>query len=116
MCVNIVYYATRAYSITLRTSGERRARVAGASARRSPEFVKKYARVAYVILCNFVWKVRYNECTHGDEKPPPPIRDAGYMGRKRGRMGRRSGSRGAGGGAPTLAEKYFFILEKKRKY
>ena len=45
------------------------------NARRSPECVKKYARVAYVILCNSVGKVRYNECTHGDEKPPPPIRD-----------------------------------------
>ena len=43
-------------------------------ARRSPECVKKYVRVAYVILCNSVYKVRHNECTHGDEKPPPPIR------------------------------------------
>ena len=44
-----------------------------ARTRRSCE--KKYARVAYVILCNFVCKFRHNKCTHGDEKPPPPIRD-----------------------------------------
>ena len=69
----IVYYATRAYSITLHTS-----------ARRSPECVKKYAWVAYVILCNSVCKVRHNECTHGDEKPPPPIRDGRvYRGKER---------------------------------
>ena len=70
---SITYYATRAYTITLRTS-----------ARRSPEGVKKYARVAYVILCNSVCKVRYNECTHGDEKPPLPIRDGRvYKGNER---------------------------------
>ena len=28
----------------------------------SPECVKKYTRVAYVILCNSVCKVRHNEC------------------------------------------------------
>ena len=55
-----------------------------ASACRSLEYLKKYARVAYVILCNFVCKVRYNECTHGDEKPPPPIRDGRvYKGKER---------------------------------
>ena len=55
-----------------------------ASARRSPECVKKYARVAYVMLCNSVCKVRHNECTHGDEKPPPPIRDDRvYRGKER---------------------------------
>ena len=57
---------------------------AATSARRSPECVKKYARVAYVILCNSVCKVRYNECTHGYEKPPPPIRDDRvYRGKER---------------------------------
>ena len=79
------------------------------SARRSPECVKKYARVAYVILCNSVCKVRHNECTHGDEKPPPPIRDGRvYRGKERmyggkervqGRRG-RSPAGGVGGGAP----------------
>ena len=41
----------------------------------SPVCVKMYARVAYVILCNSVDKVRHNESTYGDEKPPPPIRE-----------------------------------------
>ena len=74
-------------------------------ARRSPECVKKYARVAYVILCNSVCKVQHNECTHGDEKPPPPIRDGRvYRGKARmygGRSGFRGRSprRGFGGGA-----------------
>ena len=36
---------------------------------------REYARVAYAILCYSVGKVRHNECTHGDEKPPPPIRE-----------------------------------------
>ena len=54
------------------------------SARRSPQCVKKYARVAYVILCNSVCKVRHNECTHRDKKPPPPIRDGRvYRGKER---------------------------------
>ena len=116
----IVYYATTAYSITLRTS-----------ARRSPECIKKYARVAYVILCNSVWKVRYNECSYGDEKPPSPIRDGRvYRGKERTYRGKervqgrspwwgsrgRSPRRGVGGRCPPLAEQYFFILEKKRKY
>ena len=55
-------------------------------------------RVAYAILCNTVRKVRHNECTHEDKKP---IREAGYIGRKRWCMGVRRGSRGAapaGGG------------------
>ena len=92
------------------------------SARRSPECVKKYARVAYVILCNSVWKVRYNACTHGDEKPPPPSQDGRVYRGKEWTYGGRSGSRGAGGEAPAggwggaLAEQYFFILEKERKY
>ena len=87
-----------------------------ASARRSSECVK---------LCNPVCKVRHDECTYGDEKPPPPIRDGRvYRGKERtyggkervqGRRG-RSPRRGVGGGAPPLAEQYFFILEKKRKY
>ena len=102
------------------------------AARRSPESVKKYVRVAYVILCNSVCKVRHNECTHGDEKPPPLIRDGRVYRREEKIYGVRSGFRGAapGGGAggeapsgglgaeplPLLAEQYFFILEKKRKY
>ena len=78
-------------------------------ARRSPECVKKYARVAYVILCNSVCKVQYNECTHGDEKPLPPIRDGRvYRGKERpyggkervkGRRG-RSPRRGLRGQSP----------------
>ena len=57
------------------------------SARRSPERVKKYAQVAYVILCNSVCKVRHNECMHGDEKPPPPIRDGWVYRGKEGMYG-----------------------------
>ena len=95
------------------------------AARRSPECVKKYARVAYVILCNSVCKVRHNECTHGDEKPPLPIQDGRvyrrkermYGGKERvqGRRG-RSPRRGVGGRRPPLPEQYFFILDKKHKY
>ena len=98
------------------------------SARRSLECVKKYARVAYVILCNFVCKVRRNECTHGDEKPPPPIRDGWvYRGKERiyggkewvqGRRWRSSrrggrGLRGVGGGAepPAGRTKLFYYWD-----
>ena len=69
-------------------------------ARRSPECVKKYARVAYVMLCNFVWKVRYNECTHGDEKPPPPIRDGRVYGGKKRTYGKKEPVRGRRGRSP----------------
>ena len=89
------------------------------SARPSPECVKKYARVAYVILCNSVCKVRHNECTHGDEKPPPSIRDGRiYKGKERMYGGKervqrrreRSPRRRVGGEAPPLAEQYFFYF------
>ena len=110
--MRIVYYATRVYSITLRTS-----------VRRSPECVQRNARVAYVILCNCVCKVRHNEGTHGDEKPPRQSEMAGYIGGKRmygGKervQGRRVRSpRWRGVPPPPLAEQYFFIFEKKRKY
>ena len=83
------------------------------SARQSRECVKKYARVAYVILCNFVCKVRHNECEHGDEKPLPPIRDGWvYRGKERmyggkervqGRRG-RSPRREVGAEPPPLPE------------
>ena len=94
-------------------------------ARRSPECVKKYARVAYVILCNSVCKVRHNEGTHGDEKPPPPIRDDWvYRGKERMYGGKervqghspwwgirgRSPRRGVGGGAPHWLNKTFSLL------
>ena len=90
------------------------------SARRLPECVKKYARVAHVILCNSVCKVRHNECTHGDEKPPPPIRDGRvYRGEEKG-CGAGPGVQplvgGEGGGVPPLAEQYFFILEPYCKF
>ena len=83
---------------------------AASAAHESPECVKKYARVAYVILCNSVCEVRHNECTHGDEKPPPPIRDGRvYRGKKRMYGGKervqghrgRSPRQGVGGEPPT---------------
>ena len=62
-----------------------------------------YARVAYAILCNSVRKVRHNECTHGDEKPPPPIREGRvyrgkegvYGGKERVQVGALVGEQGA---------------------
>ena len=91
---------------------------------RSPECVKKYARVAYVILCNSVWKVRYNECTHGDEKPPPPIRDSRvYRGKDRtygGKervQGRRGWSprRGVGAEPPPTDWTILFYFREETK-
>ena len=94
-------------------------------ARRSPECVKKYARVAYVILCNSVCKVRHNECMHGDKKPPSPIRDGRvYRGKERmyGRKERVQGRRGwsprRGVGAdppPPPTEQYFFYFGEETK-
>ena len=89
-------------------------------ARRSPECVKKLlevARVAYVILWNSVCKVRHNECTHGNEKPPPPIRDGRlYRGKERvyggkKRVQRQSPRRGGGGRGPLYwLNKTFSLL------
>ena len=106
----IVYYATRAYSITLRTSADR-----PSVWRSTPELHTLF----YAILCG---KFDITSVPTEMRNHPRQSEMAGYMGGKRGRMGRRSGSRGAApdgglrGGAPPLAEKYFFILEKKRKY
>ena len=90
--------------------------------RRSPECVKKYARVTYVILCNSVCKVRHNECTHGDEIPPPPIRDGRvYRGKERMYGGKervqgRSPRWGLGAEPPPpLAEQYFFYFGEETK-
>ena len=93
-------------------------------ARRSPECVKKYARVAFVILCNSVCKVRHNECTHGDEKPPPPIREGriyrgkdrmyGGKGRVQGRRG-RSPRRGDRGRRPPTGWTILFYFGEKTK-
>ena len=84
------------------------------------ECVKKFARVAYVILCNSLCKVRHNECTHGDEKPPPPIRDGWvyrgkermYGGKKRvqGRRGEASAGGLGGGAAPPHGLNKTFLL------
>ena len=92
------------------------------SARRSPECIKKYARVAYVILCNSACKVRYNECTHGDEKPPPRIRDGRvYTGKERtyggmGVQGRRGRSpcRGLGGRPPYWLNNTFLFWRRNK--
>ena len=90
------------------------------SARRSPKYVKKYAPVAYVILCNCVWKVRYNEYTHGDEKPPPPIRDGRVYRRKERTYGEGSGPgakprQGVGGRAPPTGRTILFYFREKTK-
>ena len=97
------------------------------SARRSSECVKKYARVAYVILCNFVCKVRHNERTHRDEKPPSPIRDGWvcrgkermYGGKERvqrripwwGEQGGEAPAGGLGAETPHWLNKTFLLLE-----
>ena len=85
-------------------------------ARRSPECVKKYARVAYVILCNSVCKVRHSECTHGDDRPLPPIRDGRvYRGKERmyGGKERVQGRRGPRPRPPYCKKN--FVVEIKRK-
>ena len=71
-----------------------------------------YARVAYVILCSSVLKVRHNECTHGDEKPPPPIREGRVYRGKEGVYERVQGRSpwGGGGGKPPLTDQNFFII------
>ena len=62
--------------------------------------VKKYARVVYVILCNSVCKVRDNECTHGDVKPPPLIRDGRVYRRKERMYGGKERVQGRRGRSP----------------
>ena len=87
--VYIVYYATSAYSITLRTSADR-----PSVSRSTPELHTLF----YAILCvKFdITSVRTELRNHLRQS-----KMAGYIGGKRGCMGVRSGSRGAvrGGGA-----------------
>ena len=83
------------------------------------------------MLCNSVCKVRHNECTHEDEKPPPPIRDGRvYKGKERmyggkervqGRRGGSSGWGGAGVGTDWTILFYFgeetkILIRKPKKF